>query len=445
MEPWVKVSLLLCGFGILKEFRPSEPYIIQYLITPPMNFTEQQVNQDIFPVSTYSHMLSLIVVFLITDYLRYKVIIIIDALCGVIVYLLLIFGRTVFLMQVLEVFYGLFMAGEVAYYTYIYAKVDKEHFQAVTSFTRSAYLAGRAICGLVAQIIVTFNIATYMGLQWLTLGGLSLALFWAIFLPKVERSIYFHRDKGDLQPTLKTPISNGFRGKTKNSEESSTEEIDSKSSAINYIWTDLTSAFTNLYVVKWAFWWALATCGNYMVISYVQLLWQAIRVDTNSSETQYNGLVETVYTLLGAVASMLMGRLKVDWRSKGEAVLTMCSIGLGIALFVMSQTYSMAVAYVLFIVFTIVYQIMMTVANFEVAKNINDDSYGLIFGVTTFIALVIQSVFMFVLNTKLALPARMLFTVYGCYFSILGIVFLFAILARLLHKVFRSNNNRYNF
>lgn len=74
-------------------------------------------------------------------------------------------------MQVLEVFYGLFMAGEVAYYTYIYAKVDKEHFQEVTSFTRSAYLVGRALSGIVSQIIVYFNLTSYMGLQWLTVGG----------------------------------------------------------------------------------------------------------------------------------------------------------------------------------------------------------------------------------------------------------------------------------
>lgn len=31
--------------------------------------------------------------------------------------------------------------------------------------------------------------------------------------------------------------------------------------AYYYLWKDFTSAYTNLYVVKWSFWFALSTCG----------------------------------------------------------------------------------------------------------------------------------------------------------------------------------------
>ncbi|KAG8274614.1 hypothetical protein J6590_104031, partial [Homalodisca vitripennis] len=86
------------------------------------------------------------------------------------------------------------MAGEVAYYTYIYAKVEKEHFQEVTSHTRSAYLAGRALSGVVSQIIVYFNIMSYYHLQYLSLGGLLSASVWAMMLPSVKQSVYFHQN-----------------------------------------------------------------------------------------------------------------------------------------------------------------------------------------------------------------------------------------------------------
>jgi hypothetical protein len=33
-----------------------------------------------------------------------------------------------------------------------------------------------------------------------------------------------------------------------------------------YLWKDFTSAYTNLYVLKWSLWWALATCGFLQVI-----------------------------------------------------------------------------------------------------------------------------------------------------------------------------------
>jgi hypothetical protein len=28
-----------------------------------------------------------------------------------------------------------------------------------------------------------------------------------------------------------------------------------------YLWKDFITSYTNLYVLKWSFWWALATCG----------------------------------------------------------------------------------------------------------------------------------------------------------------------------------------
>jgi hypothetical protein len=33
-----------------------------------------------------------------------------------------------------------------------------------------------------------------------------------------------------------------------------------------YLWKDFTTAYTNLYVLKWSFWWALATTGFLQVI-----------------------------------------------------------------------------------------------------------------------------------------------------------------------------------
>jgi hypothetical protein len=31
--------------------------------------------------------------------------------------------------------------------------------------------------------------------------------------------------------------------------------------AYYYLWKDFTAAYANTYVIKWSFWWALATCG----------------------------------------------------------------------------------------------------------------------------------------------------------------------------------------
>lgn len=68
-------------------------------------------------------------------------------------------------------FYGTFMATEVAYFTYIYAKVPNNYFQQVTSHTRAAILAGRTLSGVLAQILVSLKLADYKQLNYITFGG----------------------------------------------------------------------------------------------------------------------------------------------------------------------------------------------------------------------------------------------------------------------------------
>lgn len=57
-----------------------------------------------------------------------------------------------------QLFYGAFVASEVAYYTYIYAKVDKAKYQLVTGHTRSAILAGRFLGAAISQVLISFPI-----------------------------------------------------------------------------------------------------------------------------------------------------------------------------------------------------------------------------------------------------------------------------------------------
>jgi solute carrier family 19 (thiamine transporter), member 2/3 len=70
-----------------------------------------------------------------------------------------------------EVFYGTFMATEVAYYTYIYAQVDRQHYQKVTSHTRAAFLLGRFSSAVVAQALVSSETMDYYQLNFLSVGG----------------------------------------------------------------------------------------------------------------------------------------------------------------------------------------------------------------------------------------------------------------------------------
>ncbi|XP_069676610.1 thiamine transporter 1-like [Periplaneta americana] len=447
METWLKLSLLLCVFGCVKEFRPSEPFITPYLMGEWKNFTGEDI-EEIFSTGTYSYLVELVFVFLVTDLLRYKPVIIFDGIFAIITWSLLIWGFGVPVMQIMEVFYSFFLAAEVAYYTYIYAQVDKEHYQKVTSHTRAAYLTGRALSGVVSQLLVSYNVLDYYELNFISLTAVTLATIWVLFLPSVKHSIYFFRENRESQlegienpgveiedaevSTKLSPDTTDAESKSRSSSQiqpvASHVRTESRwKAACRYMWQDLTQAYSNFYVIKWSIWWALTTCGFLQVLNYVQMLWQMI-IDNNHLDSKtdiYNGAVEALYTVIGAVTSLLCGWVTLNWQVYGEATLAACALVEGALLMLSTQTDTMLVAYVYYILFGVIHHTMITVANAEVAKHINEDSYGLIFGLNTFLAVAFQTILTVIVVDKrgLALDTSTQFMVYGSYYLVLGAVF----------------------
>lgn len=429
MQNWLKLSLWIGTFGFLKEFRPEDPYITQYLVGPVMNLTEAQVNQEIYPVATYVCLAQLVVIFLLTDWLRYKPIIVMNAFSGVVSQAILIWGRGVPAMQAMEFFYGTMTACEVAYYTYIYAKVDKQHYQVVTSHMRAAALSGRFISATTSQTVLSFGIMDVAQLNHLTLVGMCAAFLWALSLPSLKHSLYFHRAKTNQLQVVdeNTPV---------NREEDHGGKC---SEAITILWEDFKYAYTNPYVIKWSFWWALATCGYMQVMTYVQLLWIEIG---GKQQVAFNGAVEAVYTVISASAALSFGWVNVDWRVHGEILLSVCTLIEGALLLSSAVATSIVHAYAVYVLFGMLYHIMMTVANSEVARQLKSDSYALIFGVNTFIALILQSCLTFAVagNGGLTLNSRQQYVVYGVYFVTLGSVFAVKALVSLFwRKISRSS------
>jgi len=71
----------------------------------------------------------------------------------------------------MEVFYGTMIACEVAYYTYVYSKVDKKYYKIVSSHMKMACLIGRLVSALLAQTLIDNQILTVPHLNHLTLAG----------------------------------------------------------------------------------------------------------------------------------------------------------------------------------------------------------------------------------------------------------------------------------
>ena len=78
------------------------------------------------------------------------------------------------------------------------------------------------------------------------------------------------------------------------------------------------------------------------------------------------------------------------------------------------------------------YNILMTIASFELAKTIPDNSYGLVFGFNMFAAVGLQSVLTVAVSSSVgwALPIRDQFIVYASSYWAAGLAFNMACYAK---------------
>ena len=92
----------------------------------------------------------------------------------------------------------------------------------------------------------------------------------------------------------------------------------------------------------------------------------------------------------------------------------------------MGASHSIMMGYAGYIAFRSLYQMMITVASFEVARRISKTSYGLVFGFNTFVALGLQTILTTIVASSagLALPPPAQFQVYGGCFLVMGMVFI---------------------
>uniref|UniRef100_A0A8C1ZCL7 Uncharacterized protein n=1 Tax=Cyprinus carpio TaxID=7962 RepID=A0A8C1ZCL7_CYPCA len=119
---------------------------------------------------------------------------------------MLLMAQGVRAMELLEFFFGLASATEVAYYSYIYSVVEPSHYQRVTGFCRSITLLGSAIGSLIGQILVSVAQVPMYYLSVITLVSSCIAFVAPWFLPMPNKSLFFHQresssqDDGALEP-----------------------------------------------------------------------------------------------------------------------------------------------------------------------------------------------------------------------------------------------------
>ncbi|XP_015210951.1 thiamine transporter 2-like [Lepisosteus oculatus] len=425
---WAYPTLVLCVYGFFTMMRPGEPFLTPYLIGPSKNLTIQQVSRQVYPVWTYTNFLLLIPIFLMTDYLRYKPVIVLQGLGYVVCWLLLLFGPGVEAAQFAVFSYGIATASEVGYFSYIYSVVSLEHYQKVTSYCRSTTLVGYAVGSVLGQLLVSLGNVSFYCLNVITVISLAIAFFISFLLPMPQRSLLFHENhlatnhSIDIVPAV--PLDSGNVSSSCIISDERKRDRSSFLNGIYQLWVDCKECYSSTKLIPFSLWWAMGTCGYFQVISYVQVLWSLKQPSKNF--TIYNGGVDAFATFSGAAASLAVGHISFSWSIWGELMLGLFSAVSAGAVYLMDLTADIWVCYTCYVVFKSSYMQLITICTFQIAKTLSKERYALMFGINTFVAVTLQSILTaIVINTKsLHLTITSQYFVYGTYFAAVALVFL---------------------
>ncbi|KAK2831835.1 hypothetical protein Q7C36_016921 [Tachysurus vachellii] len=451
---WGFPTTLLCVYGFFSSVKPIEPFLIIYMTGPDKNLTMEQVANQIFPVWTYSYLAVLLPVFLLTDWLRYKPVIVIQCCALFLTTAMLLWLQSVGAMQAMQFIYSVVTACEVAYFSYIYSVVDLQFYLKATSFCRAAQLIGYTAGSVAGQILLSLELMSYYYILVFTLVLISISSIAVFLLPMPSTSMFFHQSRqreegGDTNEVedcnekekrvksgkVETDCNNEsvdvetMENKQKDSREEIQEEsgVDVEKSAFSktmlQLWWDFRSCFSSTEMLIWSMWWAMATCGYNQTVNYVQALWET--VEPSKNDTLYNGGVEAVSNLFGAASAYGVGFSHVNWSRWGELALGSLSALSSAALYVMVFISNIWVCYVGYIVFKSLYMLLITIAMFQIAAGLSVERYALVFGVNTFAALVLQTILTSIVvdSRGLGLDVITQFIIYASYFCFIALIF----------------------
>ncbi|KAK6484938.1 reduced folate transporter isoform X1 [Huso huso] len=433
---WKWSVIFLCLYGFMAQLKPGESFITPLLLSLEKNFTREEVTNEITPVLSYSYMTVLVPVFLLTDYLRYKPVLILQSLSHISIWLLLLLGTSLLEMQFMEFFYGITMAARVAYSSYIFSLVTPSLYQRVASYSRTSVLLGVFTSSVLGQLCVSVGEVSYGTLSKISLGFVIFGFALTLFLPWPKRSLFFNR-------------------KLQGPEEDSSAELDQMNrncpqpTAVKPVSAWRNSVFFQmlkelLNVVRlpqlrlWSFWWIFNSAGYYLMVYYVHILWNEVYPAIENKHV-YNGGVDAASTLLGAMASFAAGYVTIRWSLWSELVIgIVTSLQAGLLL-LMSTTSNIWVCYVAYALFRSSYQFLVPIAIFQIASSLTKELCALVFGVNTFLATILKTVITIIIADKrgLALAVHPQFLVYFGYFTLLAVIY-FGAAANVIIKHFRN-------
>uniref|UniRef100_A0A0R3RUY1 Na_Ca_ex domain-containing protein n=1 Tax=Elaeophora elaphi TaxID=1147741 RepID=A0A0R3RUY1_9BILA len=132
----------------------------------------------------------------------------------------------------------------------------------------------------------------------------------------------------------------------------------------------------------------------------------------------FNGITESINTLIGAIISFSLQYVEIDWKAHDELIFSISSALIALFLISISQTN-----------FKSMIALNIQFCSATIAEELDSASYGFIFGSNTFVAILLGTIITFTFADKhgFARSIREQFFVYSGYFGIIVLIFIIII------------------
>ncbi|XP_058517192.1 reduced folate transporter isoform X2 [Ochotona princeps] len=442
LRSWHCLVFYLCFYGFMAQMRPGESFITPYLLGPDKNFTRAQVTNEILPVLSYSYMAVLVPVFLLTDLLRYTPVLVLQVLSFIGVWLLLLLGRSVLHMQLMELCYGVTMAARVAYSSYIFSLVSPARYQRMAGYSRTAVLLGVFTSSVLGQLLVTVARVTFSVLNTVSLAFLVFSLVLALFLKRPRRSLFFHRPAPTCgaTPAELAQICPGPGPGPRAGGKLEQALVAFRDCVLVRMLRELGIGLRQPQLRLWSLWWVFNSAGYYLIVYYVHIWWNEVDRLTGVSHS-YNGAADATSTLLGAATSFTAGFVKIRWALWAKLVIAGVTAFQAGLICIMMNTYNIWLCYATFVLFRGAYQFLVPIATFQIASALSKELCALFFGINTFLATILKTLITLIVSDKrgLGLQVHEQFKVYFGYFLVLTIAYALGALLDFLWHMAATN------
>lgn len=291
------------------------------------NFPESVVNNDIYPWSTYAYLPFLLVFGPFAELVSYRIAILVGIMGRVVTRFLLLYGKTLVDMQLMQVAYSMGTAAEDVFTAYIYYILPSTAYQDATSYIKTSALMSCLLSGILGDILVTqFNTSLRVLMiisAAFVCGGAVIGFFVIKASKKSSHNIYLTATADTVTAATSIQLANDIQSSIE-SEDLLINKATMTLKPFQLQLNCLLQAMKQPFIQTFAIWWLV---GN-SVFSVLYNYEVSIYIDLNHGSNSWNGTVLSVMLLAGSFGAMLPSWMHVKSMSEVKVVVWLLVMGI---------------------------------------------------------------------------------------------------------------------